>query len=447
MKPRALILILCLAGLATFIWPPEVMSPAQEEAVASAPEDSDAGELMDLSSFELELAQEVPVEQTPTPEEAPEETQDVGLVQGSLRGRDQGSLARQGEILAHEPMAMEAYLGEIELHPGRERFLGACAHIALEQLEASEELWRTVADADPVSSVERAAVDRLLKGGVGGPVPASSQGSNSLVVGLEMAHMRGELRRVLHERDYASACGLLSGLIELELAADWPTHIDALKSWAKQLNDAQGFHRWSERGGWASAEYVVKPGDSLVAIRKRVIEDHPGLNICTGLIARANQLRDENSIRPGDKLRVPLDPVHTRVDLSARFLLYYHGEEVVCAWPVTIGREGRTIPGEYTVGGDKQKNPPWWYQKSGYEPVAADADPSGRGYIAFGHPENPLGTRWIEWDGSKGLGYHGTNEEDLIGEEASQGCIRLRNQDVEALYDILPVGSSILVQP
>jgi hypothetical protein len=432
MKSRALLLILCLAGLATFIWPPEVMSPAQEQEIASAPEDSGEGMLLDVSSIELELAQEGSEEEEPAPVEAPVEIQDVGLVQGSLRGRDQAALMRQGEILAHKPMAMEAYLTSTELHPGRERFLGACAHIALEQLEASRDLWRTVADADPVSSVERAAMDRLLSSSSGGPVPASSQASNALVVGLEMAHMRGELRRVLHERDYAAACGLLSNLLEFELAADWPTHTEALKNWAKQLNNAQGFHRWSERGGWASAEYVVKPGDSLVAIRKRIITDHPELNICTGLIARANQLRDENSIRPDQKLRIPLDPVHTRVDLSARFLLYYHGEEVVSAWPVTIGREGRTIPGEYSVG-EKKEDPMWF--------------PKGRAPVPFGDPENPLGTRWIAWDGSNSLGYHGTSEEDRIGEAASDGCIRLRNQDVEVLFEILPKGSPISVDP
>ena len=445
MKPRALLLILCLAGLATLIWPPEVMSPAQEQEVASAPEDSGAGELLDFSSFELEMAQAPPVEETPVLVEEPAETQEVGLTQGSLRGRDLSSLARQGEILAYEPMAMEAYLSSIELHPGRERFLGACAHIALEQLEASEELWQTVADTDPVSSVERAAVDRLLGGGEGGAVPASSQGSNALVFGLEMAHMRGELRRVLHERNYAAACGLLSELLELELSADWPTHTEALKSWAKQLNDAQGFHRWSEHGKWPSAEYVVKPGDSLVAIRLRVIADHPGLNVCTGLIARANQLRDENSIRPGDKLRVPLDPVHTRVDLNARFLLYYHGEEIVCAWPVAIGKDGKTRPGTYSVKDDKKEKPTWFYRKAGYEPK--DKEEGRDGYISYGHPENPLGTRWIGWRGSSGLAFHGTWEPETIGQAASMGCVRLRNEDVEELFEILPVGAPIFVLP
>jgi len=432
MKPRALFLILCLAGLATVIWPSEVMSPTQEE-IASNKDDSVAGELLDISSFEPDATKE------PTEEVSPNATtevvtfQEVAPAQGSLRGRDYGSLARQGEILAHQPMAMEAYLASTELHPGRERFLEACAHIALEQLEASEVLWQTVADGDPVSSVERSAIARLLGDGErGAAVPASSQGNNAVVLGLEMAYMQGELRAALRELNFPAACGLLSNLLELELTADWEAHVGALSSWAKQLNEAQGLYRWSEKGEWTSIEYEVQAGDSLVAVRKHVIAERPELNLCTGLIARANQLRDENTIYPGQKLRIPLDPVHTRVDLSARFMLYYHGDEVVCAWPVTIGREGKTKPGDYTVGQKKER--PMWF-------------PQGRPPVPFGEPENPLGTRWIAWDGSNGLGYHGTSEAEQIGKEASDGCIRLRNRDVEVLFEILPVGSPIVVQP
>jgi lipoprotein-anchoring transpeptidase ErfK/SrfK len=175
----------------------------------------------------------------------------------------------------------------------------------------------------------------------------------------------------------------------------------------------------------------VQPGDSLVAIRKKVIADKPELNLCTGLIQRANQLRDGNSIHPGQKLRIPLDAVHTLVSLRARFLLYYHGEEVVAAWPVTIGREDRTVPGEYTVG-EKQEEPMWFRQ----------GDP-----VPFGEPENPLGTRWIAWAGSNGLGFHGTWEPEKIGQAASDGCIRMKNEDVELLFEVLPRASRIVVLP
>jgi lipoprotein-anchoring transpeptidase ErfK/SrfK len=73
--------------------------------------------------------------------------------------------------------------------------------------------------------------------------------------------------------------------------------------------------------------------------------------------------------------------------------------------------------------------------------------PQGQRPVPFGEPENPLGTRWIAWEGSNGLGFHGTSEDDQIGEEASDGCIRLWNWAVEELFEILPMGSDIRVQP
>ena len=61
--------------------------------------------------------------------------------------------------------------------------------------------------------------------------------------------------------------------------------------------------------------------------------------------------------------------------------------------------------------------------------------------VPFGDPENPLGTRWIAWrasDGTNsGLGFHGTKEPDSVGQDLSQGCVRMLNRDVEELYEIL----------
>lgn len=38
---------------------------------------------------------------------------------------------------------------------------------------------------------------------------------------------------------------------------------------------------------------------------------------------------------------------------------------------------------------------------------------------------------------------HGTNAEHLLGTPASHGCIRLSNQDVIALYDLVPTGTFV----
>jgi L,D-transpeptidase YbiS len=38
---------------------------------------------------------------------------------------------------------------------------------------------------------------------------------------------------------------------------------------------------------------------------------------------------------------------------------------------------------------------------------------------------------------------HGTNQEQLIGQAASSGCIRMRNADVVRLFDLVGVGALV----
>ena len=38
---------------------------------------------------------------------------------------------------------------------------------------------------------------------------------------------------------------------------------------------------------------------------------------------------------------------------------------------------------------------------------------------------------------------HGTNQEQLIGQAASSGCIRMRNEDVVRLFDLVEVGALV----
>lgn len=69
--------------------------------------------------------------------------------------------------------------------------------------------------------------------------------------------------------------------------------------------------------------------------------------------------------------------------------------------------------------------------------------------IVGGSPDNPLGTRWIGFNanGTDGriYGIHGTNHEWSIGKYISNGCIRLKNSEVENLYDRIPIGTKIVI--
>lgn len=69
--------------------------------------------------------------------------------------------------------------------------------------------------------------------------------------------------------------------------------------------------------------------------------------------------------------------------------------------------------------------------------------------IPGGDPHNPLGSRWIGFDarGTDGriYGLHGTNQPYSIGMYVSEGCIRLPQTSLEALYDQVVPGTKILI--
>jgi lipoprotein-anchoring transpeptidase ErfK/SrfK len=61
-----------------------------------------------------------------------------------------------------------------------------------------------------------------------------------------------------------------------------------------------------------------------------------------------------------------------------------------------------------------------------------------------GGEANPLGARAL-YLGSTLYRIHGTNAPWTIGTQASSGCIRMRNQDVIELYDMVKVGAKVVV--
>ena len=116
------------------------------------------------------------------------------------------------------------------------------------------------------------------------------------------------------------------------------------------------------------------------------------------------------------------------VDLSDyEITIHCHGHYAY-KFPVGVGKDGTTPIGTFTVE-DKMANPPY----DGPE-----------GSFAADDPKNPVGERWISLGG--GYGIHGTIEPDSIGKSESLGCIRMHNTDVEIVYDLLTVGSEVVIQ-
>ena len=85
-----------------------------------------------------------------------------------------------------------------------------------------------------------------------------------------------------------------------------------------------------------------------------------------------------------------------------------------------------------------------YYDKNIYKkyPIAA-----GSKTVPGGIAENPLGKRWLGLSikGGSIYGIHGNNNPWSIGTNASLGCIRMINTDVEELYDYIPINSPVWI--
>jgi lipoprotein-anchoring transpeptidase ErfK/SrfK len=121
--------------------------------------------------------------------------------------------------------------------------------------------------------------------------------------------------------------------------------------------------------------------------------------------------------------------------LSDRRVYYYIGDEAIASYPVAIGRTGWETPtGNFSVL-QKVSSPTWQH------PFTQEIVPPG--------PKNPLGDRWIGFwtDGNNSIGFHGTPNEELIGQAISHGCVRMRNADIAALYEKVEMGTPVIVEP
>ena len=115
-----------------------------------------------------------------------------------------------------------------------------------------------------------------------------------------------------------------------------------------------------------------------------------------------------------------------RLPLALRKLAVGESGQVVKIFSTAVGAEKTPSPtGTFTIV--KRVTDPTWYAK---------------GKVVGPGKTNPVGTRWIGLS-LKGYGIHGTNNPASIGHNASHGCIRLRNRDVEELFTMVAVGDEV----
>jgi LysM repeat protein len=161
------------------------------------------------------------------------------------------------------------------------------------------------------------------------------------------------------------------------------------------------------------------------------------------LLMRINGIKVANKLQAGRDIKVLKGPFHAAVYKKAFRIELWQGEPdakgsmYVTSFPVGLGKEDSTPSGVWMVKvGGKLTNPAYY-------------SPRGEGIIEADDPKNPLGDYWIGLVGTDGhavgkqsYGIHGTIDPTSVGKQESMGCIRMKNEDVAQVYEMLVDGKS-----
>jgi len=239
---------------------------------------------------------------------------------------------------------------------------------------------------------------------------------------------------LIERGDYVAGRAALSQLLVAAGDRLRARDAQAIRDTLASINQRLIFSKESAPNDPLTRQYTVKSGDLLLKVAPRYSIPYPLIELVNDVAA--------NRIRVGQSLKMIKGPFHAVVDCSDfRMDLFLEGPDgqpvYIRSFPVGLGEQGSTPIGNWVVRkGGKISNPAWTNPRTGK-------------FYAADHPDNPLGQYWIALDGIdaatselKGYGIHGTIEPDTIGTEASMGCVRLADADIELVYKLLVGGES-----
>ncbi|MBS3049050.1 L,D-transpeptidase [Enterobacter mori] len=127
---------------------------------------------------------------------------------------------------------------------------------------------------------------------------------------------------------------------------------------------------------------------------------------------------------------------------AAEMRLYYYppGGNTVEVLPIGIGQTGRETPRNWVTAVERKQEGPTWSPTPNTRRAYAAEGKTLPAFVPAG-PDNPMGLYAIYI--GRLYAIHGTNSNFGIGLRVSQGCIRLRNNDIKYLFDNVPVGTRV----
>ncbi|PTT44448.1 L,D-transpeptidase family protein [Aeromonas sp. HMWF016] len=193
-------------------------------------------------------------------------------------------------------------------------------------------------------------------------------------------------------------------------------------------------------------DYIIQQDEYLELVGK-----HTQIGFLA--LLEANPGVDPYLPKPGTRLTLPTQMLLPDVPREGIVInlpelrLYYFpkGKQEVIVLPIGIGDIGRETPEMTTTIIEKNPDPSWvpgpmvrksWLEQQGITLPAVV--PPG--------PDNPLGKFAMRLGyGKRDYLIHGTNKDFGVGLRVSAGCIRLRPDDIEPLFKMVPIGTQVRV--
>ena len=195
---------------------------------------------------------------------------------------------------------------------------------------------------------------------------------------------------------------------------------EAIESVQKKLEEINFEIIYSNSQSPKTVLCEVQSGDTLGKLAKKY-------GTTVELIKKKNNLSSD-VIRLGQKLYIWTGSLNIFVDKSQNILILKDGDQVVKVYSVATGANNITPVGTFKIT-SKLVNPVWFKAGAVIPPES---------------PQNVLGSRWMGFD-LPGYGIHGTVDPEKMGQQVTAGCVRMRNEDVEQLYDLIPVSTSVTI--
>jgi hypothetical protein len=175
-----------------------------------------------------------------------------------------------------------------------------------------------------------------------------------------------------------------------------------------------------------SGVYTVKPGDTLYYIAVNHNTDVESL-------IKINNFENGDNIIAGQKIllgKVLFSPSPDTIIVSEdnSRLYFFHNMKLISTFFCSPGVKGKTPIGVFQII-RKIKDPVLYWEGEVIPPLS---------------PINGLGTRFLQLSDPQ-YGVHGTTKPWEIGRRVSHGCIRMMNFNVEELFNLVQVGTRVII--